>query len=328
MSEYTAIRDGAGVMEITHEGRIRLTGKDVRSFLHALATQDFKNLADGAVVRTAFTNAKARMIAGAAAYAFPDFILLSVERSCIQNLLSHLDKYLITEDVKIEDVTESMRALYILGKNSTALIENVLGIALNETQTCKAVSWRDIELWCARKDMGNVQAIMVFAPEVHVKNLRDALLEKKESYDVVPLDYETYEIFRIEAGVPRFGIDITEEHIFPETAMEDAVSYTKGCYLGQETVIRVKHQGHANKKIVQVKIDVTESVRAGTKIYEGSAQSKKEGGVITSSCFSPHHNAVLALATLRKECFLEWANMFIETQSGILPAQILKKQTL
>ncbi len=323
--EYKSVREGAGVMEMAHEGMIKLSGKDARSFLHALATQDFKNLADGAVTHTAFTNAKARMIADAAAYAISDFIVLSVERSCLQNLLAHLDKYLIAEDVKIEDVTEKMSALYILGKNSGALAENALGIAMGKAVVCRAVALQGTELWCARKDMAKVNGIILFAPYAQVKNLQDNLLSKKDEFGAATFGPDTYEIFRIEAGIPRYNVDMTEENIFPETGMEDAVSYTKGCYLGQETVIRVKHQGQVNRKIVQIKIDTTESVRAGTKVYEGSTQSKKEGGVITSCCFSPHHNAVIALGTLRRECLLEWANNFIETQSGILPAHILKK---
>lgn len=323
MNEYEAVRSGTGILDIRHRGWLKLHGKDVRSFLHALATQDFKNLQDNTVTHTAFTNAKARMVADAIVYAFEDFILLSCERMCAKPLLEHLGKYLITEDVVIEDVTEAFFGPYIMGKNAVPLIEKVLNVRMDTPHTACAAQWQDTTVWCGRKDLGDLPGVMLFVDVSHGAALWKAFLNS--DITLTPFDMDVLEMFRIEAGIPRFGVDVTEENIFPETGMEDAVSYTKGCYLGQETVIRVKHQGQVNRKIAQIKINTTEPVRAGTKVYEGTPQSKKEGGVITSCCFSPRHNAVFALATLRKECLLEWANVFVETQNGILPVQILKK---
>ena len=263
------------------------------------------------------------MIADAIVYAFEDFILLSCERVCEKPLLEHLGKYVITEDVVIENVTEAFFGPYIMGKNAVTIVENILKVRMDMPHIACAARWQDTTVWCGRKDVGDFPGVMLFVDAARGKALWDAFL--KDDNTLTPFGMDAYEIFRIEAGIPRFGIDISEEHIFPETGLEHAVSYTKGCYLGQETVIRVKHQGQVNRKIVQIKIDTTEPVRAGTKVYEGTPQSKKEGGVITSSCFSQCHNAVLALATLRKECFLEWANVFIETQNGIIPVQVMKK---
>lgn len=321
--EYERVRDGTGIMDIRHRGWLKLSGKDVKPFLHALATQDFKALPDNTVTHAAFTNVKARMIADCIVYAFEDFILLSCERVCTKPLLAHLDKYLIAEDVVIEDVTEIFFGPYIMGKNAVEISEKVLKVRMDPPHAACAVKWSDTTIWCGRKDTGEFPGVMLFVDAAHGTALWEAFLQSDNA--LTPFGMDALEIFRIEAGVPRFGIDISEDHIFPETGLEHAVSYTKGCYLGQETVIRVKHQGHVNKQVVQMKLDTTEPVSSGTKVYEGSPQSKKEGGVITSSCFSPKFNAVIALGTLRRECLHDWANVFVETQNGNVPVQVLKK---
>lgn len=300
-----------------------MRGKDVKSFLHALATQDFKSLPDNAVTHTAFANAKARMIADCIVYAFEDFILLSCERKSVKPLLEHLDKYLIAEDVVIEDVTETLFGPYIMGNNAVPLAEKILNVRIDAPHSACAASWEGMTVWCGRKDMGEFPGVMLFVDAAHGEALWEAFLKSDSA--LTPFGMDAYEIFRIEAGVPRFGIDISEDHIFPETGLEHAVSYTKGCYLGQETVIRVKHQGHVNRQIVQMKLNSTEPVPADTKVYEGSPQSKKEGGVLTSSCFSPKFNAVIAIGTLRRECLHDWANVFVETPLGNTSVQVLKK---
>ena len=136
--------------------------------------------------------------------------------------------------------------------------------------------------------------------------LREAL----EEAGAQPVSAETFETLRIEAGIPHYGVDMDETNVVIETNLDDAVSYTKGCYVGQEIIVRIKHRGHVAKKLVGLEFDTDQAIEAGTTIKI----DKQEIGRVTSAAFSPTVRKTIALGYVRYEHIEPGTNVSIDPQ--------------
>ncbi len=266
--QYDALRSGRAIVELADWSSVTLTGKDRQSFLNNFCTNDVKRLAAGDSCEAFFTNVKGKILGhGLVTCRQAELVIIGVPGQAA-TLIEHLDRYLIREDVQLRDTTAERNYLLLTGGRSP-----------------RSFSWNLIG--------GRAAGVAELAPRElasHLSALRD------QGFVVAgPIAFTAA---RIEDGVPLFGVDFDEQN-FPQEVGRDreAVSFTKGCYLGQETVARIDALGHVNQKIAGVQFFGDEVPTAGTDL----SLANKKVGRVTSAAFSPKLKAPLALAILRRE---------------------------
>lgn len=245
---------GAGVADLSADReRLRVTGADRVSFLHGQCTNDIQKLVVGRSCAAAFLTAKGKMRGEGHVICLADALVLETS----PGLRPSLEKFIITEDVTIEDMSGAWGEWLVLGGAD------------------------------ARAQAG----AMVFEHPLGVGVLSERPL-------VATIDAEEMEARRIEAGVPRWGVDMDENTIPNEAGLEKrAISYDKGCYIGQETIARIKTYGHVNRQLVQVGLGADVVPARGERIFAG----EHEAGRVTSAVRSQRLGKPLVLGYVRRE---------------------------
>lgn len=274
--EYQAALDSAALFDLTARGKIELAGRDAREFLSNLCTQDVKDLPVGASCEAFLTTNKARVVAHAwILHREVNVLLLDTVAGQSDKVLHHLNHYLISEQVELADRTKELGMLRLLGPRAGEVVTRA-GVTPSRPQRALALDGFD---W--------------FCPAAEVATLRDRLI----GAGAVPASDETYRVLRLEAGLPEFGIDIDEDRLAMEVnRTAQAICYTKGCYLGQETIVMARDRGQVNRLLMGVKVAAGERLAAGAKLFRGN----DEVGQVSSSVFSPRLGQVIALAYLRR----------------------------
>jgi folate-binding protein YgfZ len=296
MDDYRAALESAALFDLSDRAKIEVAGRDAREFLHNLCTQDIKSLRVGATCEAFFTTNKARVIAHVWITQREDnVLLLDFAAGQREKLLQHLNHYLISEQVELTDRTRELAVFRVIGPRSEDLAQRI-GVSPFRRSASPALNGCDF--LCA-------------APEADILTTR--LIEAGG----VPATAETYRILRIEAGLPEFGIDIDEDRFATEVnRTAQAICYTKGCYLGQETIVMARDRGQVNRLLMGVKIATGDPPAAGTKLFRGA----DEVGHITSSVFSPRLDQVIALAYLRKGNWDAGTELTVDSRTAVVSA--------
>ena len=271
MTGYEALRQAAAWIDLSARGRIRATGEDRKRLLHAMTTNHVEQMQPGESLYAFFLNAQGRILADAWISCAGDHLLLDTEPETRQKVYEHLDRFIIADDVTLEDVTEQTAEIAVEGPQSEQAPRR--GLVLRASAT------------------GQPGFRMVVPAEE-----KEALLEELRRAGIVPAAAEEARIVRIENGLPRYGEDITEAQIVHETRQLHAVHFNKGCYLGQEIVERVRARGQVHRMLYALRIESQAPPAAGEKVLSGG----EECGFVTSAVFSPAQGCVRALAYLRK----------------------------
>ena len=254
-----------------------------------MSTNHIQQLTPGAGCYAYFLTAQGRVLADVNILARPDHFLLDTEPESREKVFKHLDTFIIADDVTVEDLTDSLATIAIEGPQAAAILEK-LGAPLPAGDFDNA-EWQNSLVVRASATGG--PGFFIIPPA----NERPALIDRLEDAGAVAASPEAFRIVRIENGRPRYGEDITERYIAPETNQARALNYQKGCYLGQEIVERVRSRGQVNRILVPIQIEGAEPPEPGTKLQLGSAVA----GEITSAAYSPALNEVVGLAYVRVE---------------------------
>lgn len=279
--QYAALRQGAGVVDRSDRGRLLLTGNDRRSYLQGLLTNDIEALKPGEACYAAYLTPQGRMIADMHVLETGDAIVIDVEGAVIETVRDRLSQFIFSEDVTVNDLTATTAQLGVYGPRAAAVVADSREAAL-------------YVLPC--DDMG------IAGFDVIVENARRAEVQGRlHEAGAIDVDRATAEITRIEAGRPRFGIDMDEDTIPLEAGIEDrAISLTKGCYVGQEIIIRVLHRGHGRvaRRLVGLSLDPSAAPpRQGEAIHAGD----REIGRVTSAVVSPSLGRPIALGYVHRD---------------------------
>jgi len=285
---YRALHQGAAVLDLSARGKIRITGDDRIRLLHAMGTNDVQRLQPGQGCYLFFLNAQGRILGDANLFCFEDHLLLDTEPETRAKLYEHLDRYIIADDVTLEDQTDMLATISVEGPDAGRVLA-ALGVSLPES----VYGWT---AWCARRvvaraDSTGAGGFFVFLPSSE-KGAFVAQLAEAGAIDANPDDARTV---RIEHGRPRYGEEITERYLLQETGQMHAVSFNKGCYLGQEIVERVRSRAQIHRVLKRLEIDSVDVPHAGTKLKIGDADAAE----IASAVFSPALGKVAALAYVR-----------------------------
>ena len=265
-AEYTAVRDGgAGLIDLSERGRIRVSGSEATMFLNGLVTNDMKSLAEHRWMPAVFPTVQGRLIGVVRIARLHDGFLIATERGSHEAVLKTISRFTMAGDFRVADLTDESAMLSLQG----AQAGEIVGKVLNEiVADLKRDEVRELDgVTVIRATHTAEDGFDLVVDSARAGALREAL----QSAGATPVGEETFEILRIEAGITRFGRDMDETNVIPELNLDDAVSYTKGCYVGQEIIVRIKHRGHPAKKLVGLKAD----------------RAMEPGAIVTSAAVSP-----------------------------------------
>jgi len=294
-TEYAAVRDGgSGVIDLSSRGRLLVSGSEAVMFLNGLITNDMKTLALNSWMPAVFPNVQGRLIAAVRIIHRDDGFLIDTERATLEAIAKLLGRFTLAGDFQVRDLSSETAMLSVQGRKAAQAV----GEALDET----AASIARAGVATAKLENGKVTIIRathsgedgfdLFVDANAAEDLRRSLI----AAGAAPFGEEVAETLRIEAGIPRFGIDMDETKVVTETNLDDAVSFTKGCYIGQEIIARIKYRGHVAKKLTGVLLDQTVALESGAKIL---SDDDKEIGIVTSATISPRLKQTIALVYVK-----------------------------
>jgi len=299
MTRARTIADRAGWIDRRGRGRLRLSGRDAAAFLHALVSNDIAMLTPGTGSYTAYLTPQGRMIADMRVYHRGDGLVIDVAPGLAPALVSRLDLLIFSEDVRVTDESAALGQVSVMGAASADLLAVVTGADSGSLAALDLLSQVSIgDAWIARTDDAPLPSFDVFMPA----GACDATIAALTEAGAVGLAADVGEAWRIEAGRPAFGVDMTTETIPLEAGLLDrAISTTKGCYVGQEVIIRILHRGGGRVARRLVRMVFGERVRDVPQSGAVLALDGRDVGRITSAVFSPFSNRVIALGYVHRD---------------------------
>lgn len=304
-----------------HLGRIVVSGADRASYLQGLLTNDVVALKAGQGCYAAYLTAQGRMIADLHVYELGDVMLLTMAREVKDTVLAKFDQFIFSEDVQLGDVTETFFQLAIVGPDAARLVSTIVSgatvdalRALPEHGNAR-VQFAGRPAIVARVTDTGEPGFDVFVDRAHVEALSSAVA----SAGAVPMNEAAAEAIRIEAGVPRFGRHMDEETIPLEAGIESrAISFNKGCYVGQEVIIRVRDRGHGRvaRTLVGLTVEGDRVPAPGAAIRAGD----REVGYVTSSALSPALKRPIALGYVHRDFVDPGTTVTVEGATAVVTA--------
>ncbi len=299
--EYQAALEGAAMFDLSCRSKVELAGSEARAFLNNLCTNDVKSLAVGAGCEAFLITAKGKVVANVLVGHYQQenaaTLLLDAVPDQAAVIGDYLEHYLISEQVELADRTEMYGLFHLCGPEAGAILGRIAGqdfanlpsLANRSTQW----PWDSGFVYRVRHNAAlGLDGYDVFCPAADSLNLWRQLRDG----GAVPAGMEAHETLRIEAGVPVFGLDFDGQRFVMEIGRHGAICHTKGCYLGQESVVMARDRGQVNRMLMGVKTGADELLPAGARLLRGA----DEAGLVTSSTFSPRLSQVIALVYVRR----------------------------
>lgn len=296
--EYSAIRAGRAAVELADWSSITVIGADRQKFLHNFCTNDVKRLLPGGACEAFFANVKGKVVGHGLITCRAHELVVVGAPGQASRLIDHLDRYVLRDDVALRDTTAERAYLFVVGPWA-----GKEGVSNPPTPAASEGSAEDPHrsrplgfgwpsfLWDL---VGRPDCRLVECPTAELPLVRRMQAE----LGVLASGSQAFEAARIEAGTPLFGVDFDERNLPQEIGRDrQAISFTKGCYLGQETVARIDALGHVNQQLAGVHFVGATMPAVGADLTAGGVTA----GYVTSATFSPRLCAPLALAMLRRE---------------------------
>jgi folate-binding protein YgfZ len=294
----SALYEGAGWLPRDDRGRIALRGSDSKAYLHGLLSNDILALQPGGWCYATLLTPQGRMISDMRVFDLGDLLLMDLERPVLATVVEHLDTFIIAEDVTVEDVTSKWAQIGLYGPRAY----DVLAAASADA------AWIPPLYTLPGSDIG-VSGVDLIVPADSAGAISGAL-ERSGALRVDPADAE---VTRVEAGIPKFLVDMDSTTIPLEAGIEDrAISMTKGCYVGQEVIVRVLHRGGGRvaKKLVSLAVDG--GAQRDDRLFAGD----REIGRITSVVDSPRLGKRIALGYVHRDYVESVTELSVATAQG------------
>jgi folate-binding protein YgfZ len=326
---YERARRHAASIDRSGRGRIVVTGADRASYLQGLLTNDVVALKQGSGCYAAYLTPQGRMIADLYVYELGDLMLITLPGAARQGVLGRFEQFIFSEDVRLGDVTDTFAQIAIVGPESPSILGKILtGMteaslrALPEHGNARGAFDGDAAIVARVTDTGEPGF------DVFVERAREAALQEAFTAHGVPaLAAATIDALRIEAGIPEFHRDMDENTIPLEAGIESrAISFSKGCYVGQEVIIRVMHRGHGRvaRRLVGLVVEGAAVPAAGSTIQIDG----REVGRVTSSTLSPAVGKPIALGYVQRDYTSAGTELSIDGNLAVVTALPFRPGTL
>jgi folate-binding protein YgfZ len=345
--EYEAVREGeGGLIDLSPRGRILVSGTEAVQFLNGLITNDMKTLAVNSWMPAAFPNVQGRLIASVRVVRLADdpagegenkgtdrsvcpTFLIDTEAATHQQVLKTIERFTLAGDFRVTDITHQTAMLSLQGSKAVDIVRAVLGDKAADLLPNQSIqiAWPADESESTPESIPSSVTVMrashtgedgfdFVVNEDRARGLWEAL----QNAGALAVGYAALEILRVEAGIPRYGVDMDESNVVTE-ALDDAVSYTKGCYVGQEIIARIKYRGHVAKKLAGVMFEQAVNIDVGATI---KSVDDKEIGRITSVVHSPRLGRAIALAYLKYDYLAPGTVLKIRAADEDVQAQVIE----
>jgi folate-binding protein YgfZ len=334
-SEYFAARRCAAFFDLSHFGKLRITGKDALDFMNRISTNNLAGLRPGMGKQTFLLTEKGRVVDLCTVYVQQESLLVLTSPFNPTNVKKWIEKFIVTDDVAVEDVTDIFPMFFVGGTSAAAFLKHVVHSSHRTLLDIEKMPRHNFirtflnggEVLLARTNMVMGDGFIILLNRTDGGSVWNLLLDKARAYGAEPAGLETFEIFRIENGTPIYPNELNEEVNPWEVNVVEVISEHKGCYVGQEVVARLRTYDKVKRKLVGLLLD--SKVSRGSKIYElreSPSGSEVEIGVVTSSAHSPGLNKEIALAyastaqvMLGSKYFVKVGGKNIEAELSILP---------
>ncbi|MDB6029222.1 MAG: Folate-binding protein YgfZ [Verrucomicrobiales bacterium] len=326
LAEYTALQNSVGVLDLSFRSRICLAGADRQKFLNGQVTNDVNKLKAGEGCYAALITAKGKMQSDLNIYNLENELLLDFEPGLSDAISQRLDKYIIADDVQVVDVAPHYGLLSVQGPKAAETIAKLdLGIAIPQQPMSFASVKSDMlgEIYLMNQPRVGGSGFDLFVPTNALGAVADKLIAAAKEFGGRACGWRALEIARVEAGLPRFGADMDENNLPPEAGLDKrAISYTKGCYIGQEVIARIRTYGQVAKALRGLRLpdELKALPSRGEKVFLGD----KDVGYITTAIFSPKLKANIALGYVRREANKIGTELVLKTSEGNIPVKTVE----
>ncbi|MGB2887307.1 MAG: glycine cleavage T C-terminal barrel domain-containing protein [Candidatus Acidiferrales bacterium] len=299
--EYRWARDAVAVLDTNYFAAVSFTGPDRVRYLNALLTNNIQDLTHGHGCAALLLNPQGHILSELEVYAMPDQSFFTLSHALVrERTASTLDKYIIMDDVTMEDLTDHQGCIAVEGSHAADVVKNLCGIdlmAMSEFDVAETKIGASSCFLARRSHYGLPGARFLAAREL-IPTLWRVLLDAARPTGGGPVGYAALNALRIQAGIPWFSYDFDDTVIPHEAGLESThISFSKGCYTGQEIVERVRSRGHVNRRLVGLRFTSRIPPERGAKLLaEGH-----DVGHVTSAAFSPALAGVIGMGYLRRE---------------------------
>ncbi len=305
-AEYDALRGAVGVSDVSSAGKLKLSGKNAVQFLNGLVSNEVKSLQPGEGVLATFPTLQGKLAALCRIYNIEEQLLIELDAINREKIFKNLSRFVPAGEFFVTDASGDLSLISLSGPRSAELVEALTG------QPAESA-----DLKIAKRQIAGVDVLVanhrrcletgfdLFVEAEAAANIRDAIAEIGKVFGAREVGEATFELIRIEDGMPREGVDAGEEYIILESELEAAVSYTKGCYLGQEVIARIHWRGQPAKRLRGFLIEAEDLPPRGTELFAVEGQlAGRRAGEITSSIFSFALGQKIALGYAHRYCLV------------------------
>jgi len=320
--EHRAVRENGGLIDLSYDGSIKVRGSEAVQFLNGLVSNDVKGLGPGKGMRAAFLTGHGKVRALCRVLNLDgDFLILNDPQTHTK-VLNYISPFSYAGDFKVEDVSEEYRRLSVQGPKSSLILKEICfepAPSLCEHDRFQTLIAGHQALIVRASHTGE-EGFDILAPGSALPDIWDFILLKGRFHSLVPFGLQALDSLRIEAGIPIYGIDVDETNMLLELGLEDAVSFKKGCYTGQEAVAMATYRGHVSKRLSGLTVFSDKLPARGAIVRKDG----KEIGLITSATRSTITDSVIALAYLKYGFLQENSAVELECDGATLPARIVQ----
>lgn len=312
--EYAAAHDAAGLIDRSDRGLLQFTGPDRLPFLQGMLSNDLRALKPFDGQYAAILTQQGKVIADVRVLCAMNSFYLDFWVSLKEKVLAHLNRYLVADEVEISDRSNEYIFISVRGPRAETLVRAVVSDADLPSRTKQhAMITIDGAAVCIVRENPGALAYDLILPRASAVAIAQRLSDAGRPLSASWIGTEAQEVLRVEGGIPLYGVDFSEDNLLLEVGLADAVSFTKGCYLGQEIVERIRSRGHVNKQLRPLLLNGVAAAKPGDKLYSGA----KEAGTVTSSVVSPRLDHPVALGYVAKEFWEPGTELTIEGGAGI-----------
>jgi len=313
LAEHQAVRERAGAADLSARGLVRVTGTDRAKYLHSILTNDILALTPGQGCYAALLDVKGHLQADMRLFILDDALLIDLDPTLTASIIPALKRYIVIYKVTLEEVSHERLHLAVWGPRCGEWLAALFNRPLPPLPDYHFVTWewQGAPIQVIHLSETGEEGVHLLVPASIGAAFWTALLERGRPIGALPVGARAVESLRIEAGIPRFGAEMDPTRFPAEAGIEQAVSYTKGCYLGQETTMRLKTQGAVNRKLVGLLIEGSALPAPGSPLF---ADGQKVG-MITSALDSPTLKRKIALGYAQKGFFAPGTALTLDDQS-------------
>lgn len=296
-TEHGAVRKATGLFDFAFRARFAVKGADRVSFLQGMVSNDVKKLTPGQGIYALLLNVQGQVLADFRIYCETERFIVETDADLRTKVIQTLQRYIIMDQVELESLEQSGMALQ--GPRSRPLLEKTLHIDLPAMEEFDhfRTNYAGFPVHVVRASSTGEEGYEVWVGAKGLMGLWGAACGQAPTYDMLPCGTEALETLRIEAGIALYGQDFAEDTLPLEAGLSNALSFDKGCYVGQEIVERARSRGHVNWRLVGLVIESDQAPGASEKLMSKG----KEIGEVTSACVSPTLGRTIALAYVRRE---------------------------